>query len=200
MKTLRPGVSSGCTLPITFHTTKSNTSGLDGLIAHSYPFMSISHVGQSVDSEESRKNSHNLGIAKQLSNDQNKHPKTLADRTEIMKTDRKVHVYRFSSNSTWTVATGFPPQWRNRMSNYHPESDDEGRQYCRGYWPHYSSRRVGPSRTKDLQIDIVHWLVFAQQDSPLLAQTGFRKSLIFQLFSTITGLMSITVAPLLGLS
>ena len=59
--------------------------------------------------------------------------------------------------------------------------------------------RVRPE-PKDLQVDIVRRQVFAQQDSLLLAQTGFGKSLIFQAFSTMTGLMSIIVAPLLGLS
>jgi len=53
---------------------------------------------------------------------------------------------------------------------------------------------------KDLQIDVLMRLVFAKEDTILVAPTGFGKSLVFQAWSLLSGKLSIIVVPLLGLA
>ena len=57
-----------------------------------------------------------------------------------------------------------------------------------------------PPVPRPLQVDVLHRLVFAKEDTILIAKTGFGKSLIFQALALMTERLSIVVVPLLGLA
>lgn len=53
---------------------------------------------------------------------------------------------------------------------------------------------------KQLQVDVLHRLVFAQLDTLLVVKTGFGKSIIFQAWMTLLDKISIVIVPLNGLA